>query len=72
MKPKCSVQKPCVWIPKYRRKSLYGKVRADIREILRTLCKYKNVEIIAGNTPKTVGVRFRRIFKRQVSIADIR
>ena len=38
-----------VWIPKYRRKALYGKVRTDVREILRTLCKYKNVEIVAGN-----------------------
>ena len=37
-----------VFIPKYRKKVLYGKVRADVREILNTLCKYKNVEIIAG------------------------
>lgn len=27
---------------------LYGKVREDVREILSTLCKYKNVDIIAG------------------------
>lgn len=27
---------------------LYGKVRDDVREIIRTLCKYKKVEIIAG------------------------
>ena len=27
---------------------LYGKVRADVREIIRTLCKYKKVEIIEG------------------------
>lgn len=37
-----------VLIPKYRRKVLYGKVKADIREILRTLCRYKKVEIIEG------------------------
>ena len=37
-----------VFIPKYRRKMLYGKVRADVREIIRTLCKYKKVEIIEG------------------------
>ena len=37
-----------VFIPKYRKKVLYGKVREDVREILNTLCKYKNVEIIAG------------------------
>ena len=33
-----------VFIPKYRKKVLYG--REDVREILNTLCKYKNVEII--------------------------
>ena len=37
-----------VFIPKYRRKVIYGKVKADIREILRTLCRYKKVEIIEG------------------------
>ena len=37
-----------VFIPKYRKKVLYGKVREDVREILNTLCTYKNVEIIAG------------------------
>ena len=37
-----------VFIPKYRKKVLYGKVRDDIREIIKTLCKYKRVEIIAG------------------------
>lgn len=37
-----------VFIPKYRRKVLYGKIREDVREILSILCKYKNVDIIAG------------------------
>ena len=37
-----------VFIPKYRKKKLYGMVRDDVREIIRTLCKYKKVEIIAG------------------------
>ena len=37
-----------VFIPKYRRKVLYGQVKHDVREIIRTLCKYKKVEIIAG------------------------
>ena len=34
--------------PKYHKKKLYGLVRDDVREIIRTLCKYKKVEIIAG------------------------
>ena len=37
-----------VFIPKYRKKKLYGVVRDDVRKIIRTLCKYKKVQIIAG------------------------
>lgn len=37
-----------VFLPKYRKKVLYGKVRDDIRKIIRTLFKYKEVEIKAG------------------------
>ena len=35
-----------VFIPKYRRKAIYGKLRGDIGVILRRLCEYKDVEII--------------------------
>ena len=35
-----------VFAPKYRRKIIYGKIKKDIGEILRKLCKQKNVEII--------------------------
>ena len=38
-----------VFIPKYRRKAIYGKLRADIGQILRQLCGYKNVEIIEAH-----------------------
>ena len=37
-----------VWIPKYRQKRLYGALKADVREIIRTLCAYKRVELIEG------------------------
>ena len=37
-----------VFIPKYRKKILYGKILYDVREILETLCEYKQVDIIAG------------------------
>ena len=37
-----------VFIPKYSKKALYGKVRDDVREIICILCKYKDVDIIAG------------------------
>ena len=38
-----------VFIPKYRRKAIYGKLRRDIGVILRRLCEYKGVEIIEAN-----------------------
>ena len=37
-----------VFIPKYRRKVMYGKVRGDIREIIKILCRYKKLEIVEG------------------------
>ena len=37
-----------VFIPKYRKKTLYGQVKRDVREILSILCKWKGVEIIDG------------------------
>ena len=37
-----------VFIPKYRRKIMYGERKDAIREILRTLCEYKKVEIVEG------------------------
>jgi len=37
-----------VFIPKYRKKKLFGQMKRDVREILSTLCKYKGVEIIEG------------------------
>ena len=38
-----------VFIPKYRRKEIYGKLRSDIGQILRQLCAYKGVEIIEAH-----------------------
>ena len=37
-----------VFIPKYRKKILYGRVKNDVREIISTLCKYKDVDNIVG------------------------
>ena len=41
-----------IFIPKYRRKEIYGKLRKDIGEILRQLCQYQNVEIIEAHAMK--------------------
>lgn len=38
-----------VWVPKNRRKVIYGKLRRELRTILQRLCKYKGVEILEGN-----------------------
>ena len=35
-----------VFAPKYRRQIIYGKIKAEIGKILRTLCERKGVEII--------------------------
>ncbi len=35
-----------VFAPKYRRKVFYNEKREDIRDIIRTLCQWKGVEII--------------------------
>ena len=35
-----------VFIPKYRRKAVYGKLMRNIGVIIRRLCEYKEVEII--------------------------
>ena len=37
-----------VFAPKYRRKVFYQEKRQEIREILRTLCQWKGVEILEG------------------------
>ena len=37
-----------VCAPKYRRKVFFEDKREDIREIIRTLCKWKGVNIIEG------------------------
>ena len=38
-----------VFIPKYRRKEIFGKLRSDIGQIIRQLCTYKGVEIIEAH-----------------------
>ena len=35
-----------VFAPKYRRQVIYGKIKADIGQIIRKLCQWKGVEII--------------------------
>jgi putative transposase len=37
-----------VWVPKKRRKIVYGKLRKELGIILRRLCEYKGVEVVEG------------------------
>jgi len=41
-----------VWAPKYRRRIVYGKLKADIGKILRELCDRKGIEIIEAECCK--------------------
>ena len=38
-----------VFAPKYRRQVIYGKIKADIGKILRTMCEQKKVNIIEAD-----------------------
>lgn len=38
-----------VFSPKYRRKEIYNKLREDIKEIIKDLCKWKGIKIIEGH-----------------------
>ncbi len=37
-----------VFIPKYRRKVMYGKIGREIGEILSTVCKITGIQLIRG------------------------
>ena len=38
-----------VWCPKYRFRILKGEIAKSVRTILRQLCEWKKIEILAGN-----------------------
>ena len=73
-----------VMVPKFRRKIVYGKLRADLGEILRRLCDYKGVEIIEAQAcidhihmlvsipPKVSRIGFHGVFKGKKHTDDIR
>lgn len=43
-----SVHNHIVWVPKRRRKVIYGQLKREIVTIIRRLCEYKGIEIIEG------------------------
>jgi putative transposase len=38
-----------VWCPKYRFRILHGELAKSLRAIIRQLCEWKQIEILAGN-----------------------
>lgn len=71
-----------VFTPKYRRKVIYNSIKADIREIIRNLCKWKGVEILEGHLmpdhihmlvaiPPKYSVAVYGVFERQECHDDI-
>ena len=43
---KWNCQYHIVFIPKYRKRIMYGRLKADVREIIKKLCDYRNIEIV--------------------------
>jgi len=58
-----------VFIPKYRQKRLYGRLRDDVREIIKKLCEYKKVEIVNGAVCSN-HVHINVVIPPKISIAD--
>ena len=54
-----------VFAPKYRRKVFFDEKKVEIREILRILCKWKDVEIIEGEVcPDHIHLLVQRVLRR--------
>ena len=74
-----------VFAPKYRRKVFYGEKRYEIGKLLRTLCKWKGVNVLeaeacpdhihsyaGGDTAENQCVGFHGVSEREKQFADIR
>ena len=68
-----------VFTPKYRRKAIYAQYRKDLQEYIKTLCKYKGVEIIEGqscsslsnNTTENKCIKFHGLSQRKECVDDV-
>ena len=45
-----------VFIPKYRRKIMYGETKKDLVAIIKKLCEMKQVDLIDGRVPPKISV----------------
>ena len=46
---KCLCKYHIVFTPKYHRKIIYNKLRVDIQQIIKDLCKWKGIVIVEGH-----------------------
>lgn len=64
-----------VFAPKYRRRAIYGKIRADIGRIIRMLCERKGVNIIEAELCPATCIclwRYRQSIASRISSATSR
>ena len=59
-----------VWCPKYRFRILKGGIAKSIREIIRQLCEWRKIEILAGNV-QTDHVHMVISFPPKYSVAEV-
>jgi len=59
-----------VWCPKYRFRILKGDIAKSIREIIRQLCEWRKIEILAGNV-QTDHVHMVISFPPKYSVAEV-
>ena len=59
-----------VWCPKYRFRILTGEVEKSLRAIIRQLCEWKQIEIVAGNV-QIDHVHLVLSFPPKYSIAEV-
>ena len=59
-----------VWCPKYRFRILKGDIAKSIREIIRQLCEWRKIEILAGNV-QTDHVHLVISFPPKYSVAEV-
>ena len=52
-----------VIVSKYRRKIIYNQYRKDLQDIIRTLCRYKGVEMMLNSTFFSQYREFHSLFR---------
>jgi len=59
-----------VWCPKYRFRIMKGSIAKSVREIIRQLCEWRKIEILAGNV-QTDHVHMVISFPPKYSVAEV-